>query len=72
MGLGATAGWFAVSAAVMAFAWWRGERPYVPAQGPRWIPWTLIMLTAAVVCLMLAVHAINELGIETGRGRPGF
>lgn len=42
-----------------------------PAKGPRMIPWTMVALTAAVFCLVMIVHLVNLMGVETG-GRMRF
>ena len=49
------------------FAGWRGARPPNPHKGPRMIPWRLIMVTAAAGLLLMLVHAVNLLGVTTGR-----
>lgn len=53
-----------------AFAGWRGARPPDLRRGPRLIPWRAIMMLAAVVVLVMLVHLVNLLGVETGNGRP--
>jgi hypothetical protein len=53
--------------AVTAFAAWRHGRPPNPAKGPRMIPWILVLLTGATWTLVMVVHAVNLLGIQTGR-----
>lgn len=46
---------------------WRGARPPDLAKGPRMAPWRLMMLFGAGVSLLLLVHLVNLLGVETGR-----
>lgn len=53
--------------AITAFAAWRHGRPANPAKGPRMIPWILILLTGATFTLVMVIHAVNLLGIHTGR-----
>ena len=50
-----------------AFAGWRGARPSDPSRGPRLVPWRFIMVLAAAFALLVLVHAVNLLGVETGR-----
>ncbi len=53
--------------AVVALAAWRHGLPPDPVKGPRMIPWILILLTAATFTLVMVVHAVNLLGLHTGR-----
>lgn len=57
----------ALLAVVAVFAGWRGSKPPDVLRGPRMTPWRLIMVTSAAVALMLLVHAVNLLGVKTGR-----
>jgi len=52
--------------AVAAFAGWRHGLPAQPEKGPRMIPWMIILLVAATWTLVMVVHVVNLLGIETG------
>jgi hypothetical protein len=54
-------------AALAAFAGWRGARPPDLVRGPRLMPWRAIMVTAAAFLLVLVVHLVNLLGVDTGR-----
>jgi len=56
-----------VLAALALFCGWRGARPPDLIRGPRLVPYRLIMVTAAAGILIFVVHAVNLLGITTGR-----
>ncbi|HEY8617197.1 hypothetical protein [Phenylobacterium sp.] len=61
---------FAAAAAflgVAVFAGWRGAQPPNPLKGPRLMPWRPIMVAAAVGLILMLVHAVNLLGVQTGR-----
>ncbi len=51
---------------IAVFAGWRGARPPDLSRGPRLVPWRPIMMLSAVVLLMLLVHLVNLLGVQTG------
>lgn len=53
--------------ALGVFAGWRGARPPNPHKGPRLIPWRFIMVLAAAGVMLMTVHAVNLLGVTTGR-----
>lgn len=57
----------ALGAGVFAFAAWRHGRPPEPFSNPRWISWIVVLLVAATWCLVMLVHLVNLLGVETGR-----
>ncbi len=59
----------AIGAGVSVFCGWRAERPHDIAKGPRFIPWTILMLTGVVFCLVMIVHLVNMAGVTTGRTR---
>lgn len=67
MDLGLTVAMAAACLALALFAGWRGARAPDPLRGPRLLPWRMIMMFAACGLLMLAVHAVNLLGVTTGR-----
>jgi hypothetical protein len=52
---------------IAVFAGWRGALPPDLSRGPRLIPWRPIMMLSAVVLLVLLVHLVNLLGVQTGR-----
>lgn len=62
-----TAGLVLGGAGLAVFAGWRGAKPSQPALGPRLAPWRLIMVLSATLVMLALVHAVNLLGIETGR-----
>lgn len=53
--------------AFAVFAGWRGARLPDPMRGPRLVPWRFLMMLAACGALVLLVHVVNLLGVETGR-----
>ena len=56
-------------AALGLFAGWRGARPPNPHKGPRMAPWRFIMLLAVAGAVLVAVHAVNLMGLTTGAVR---
>ena len=46
---------------------WAGARPPDFRRGPRLIPYRFLMLLAAAATILLLVHALNLLGVQTGR-----
>jgi hypothetical protein len=46
---------------------WRGARPPDVRRGPRMVPWRFLMLLASAWVLLMVVHLVNLLGVETGR-----
>ena len=68
MDLNLTLALTAASAALAVFCGWRGAQPPNFARGPRLAPWRLLMVTLGAVALLLLVHAVNLLGVSTGRG----
>jgi hypothetical protein len=54
-------------AGLAVLAGWRGARPPDLSRGPRLVPWRPIMMLSAVVLLLLLVHLLNLLGVETGK-----
>ena len=67
MTLPVTLGLIVAAIAIAVFAGWRGAQPPNFAKGPRMAPHRLIMVTAAAAALILLVHAVNLLGVTTGR-----
>ena len=53
--------------AIAVFCGWRGARAPDLRKGPRLIPWRPLMVGAVVALLVLVVHAVNLLGVTTGR-----
>ena len=59
-----------IGAAVLAlggFCAWRGAAPPNPHKGPRLIPYRFLMVLCGAVVLYLAAHAVNLMGVTTGR-----
>lgn len=53
--------------AVAVFCGWRGARAPDLRKGPRLMPWRPMMVGSVVALLVLVVHAVNLLGVTTGR-----
>lgn len=45
---------------------WRGARPANILKGPRMMPWRPLMMIFVVAAMLLLVHLLNLLGLETG------
>jgi ABC-type amino acid transport system permease subunit len=60
----------AACAAVFGLASWRAARPTEFGK-VRMVPWTAISLVAALAAIIMLVHAVNLLGVQTGQTRPG-
>lgn len=54
---------------VGGFCAWRGALPSQPAKGVRMMPWRPLMVICATGALLMLIHLINLMGVETGRGR---
>jgi amino acid transporter len=52
--------------AVTVFCGWRGAKPYDPKRGPRMIPWSLLMMLFAAGLLLIVVHLISLLRLNSG------
>jgi hypothetical protein len=48
------------------FCGWRGARPANILKGPRLMPWRPLMMVCVVGLMLLLVHLVNLLGLETG------
>jgi hypothetical protein len=46
---------------------WRGAKPPDLRRGPRMVPWRFLMLLAALWVVLMVVHLVNLMGVETGR-----
>ncbi|WP_414994126.1 hypothetical protein [Asticcacaulis sp.] len=42
-----------------------GARPMDPNKGPRMVPWRFLMLLTFTAALLLVVHLLNLMGIQT-------
>ena len=54
--------------ALAGVARWKTNQEYVPGK-PRYIPWNIVMLTAAAIAIFMLVHMFSLSGIEVGQGR---
>jgi hypothetical protein len=54
-----------VSMALTGLFGWMGARPKTPGK-PQMVPWQFLMMLTAVVVLLMAVHLLNLVGLETG------
>jgi hypothetical protein len=46
---------------------WLGARPWDLRKGPRLMPWRFLMMLSATFTLFMAAHALNLVGVTTGR-----
>jgi len=71
MGLIPTLIALAAAIALAAFARYKANQPYEPG-APRFVNWTLVMILAGAIAVILVAHLFGVFGIETGRGRGGY
>ena len=45
---------------------WLGARPINVLKGPRLIPWHPLMMICVVGLMLMMVHLVNLLGVQTG------
>ncbi|MCA0355674.1 MAG: hypothetical protein LCH78_02060 [Proteobacteria bacterium] len=45
---------------------WLGARPINVLKGPRLIPWRPLMMICVVGLMLMMVHLVNLLGVQTG------
>lgn len=45
---------------------WLGARPINVLKGPRMIPWRPLMMACVVGLMLMVVHLVNLLGVQTG------
>ena len=57
----------AVGIGLTVLCGWRGARPPDVVRGPRLVPWRFLMILAVAWVLMMLVHVVNLLGVQTGR-----
>lgn len=55
----------ALAACLFAFGSWVSARPADPLN-PRLVPWRPVLIVAGVAALLLLVHVVNLLGVDTG------
>ena len=57
----------AVGLTLVVLFGWLGARAPDPRRGPRLVPYRFLMVLAAAWVLLMAVHLVNLLGVNTGR-----
>ena len=45
---------------------WLGARPINVLKGPRMVPWRPMMMVCVVALMLMVVHLVNLLGVQTG------
>jgi hypothetical protein len=60
-----------VAAALTAFGSWKSGRPRKDSVQGNWISWPMVTILAGAALLLSVVHAINLMGIHTGRDQIG-
>lgn len=45
---------------------WLGARPINILKGPRMVPWRPLMMICVVGLMLMIVHLVNLLGVQTG------
>ena len=45
---------------------WLGARPIDVLKGPRMVPWRPLMMICVVSLMLMIVHLVNLLGVQTG------
>ena len=45
---------------------WLGARPINVLKGPRMVPWRPLMMVCVVALMLMMVHLVNLLGVQTG------
>lgn len=56
--------------ALFLVARWRSGQPVRPERGPRLIPWILIAIISAGMCVALVVHLVELAGMDPAAFRP--
>ena len=67
MSLMVTLSLLAATLCLTVFCGWRGALPPDLHRGPRLAPWRFLMLLSAAGAMLLLVHLVNLLGVDTGR-----
>jgi hypothetical protein len=57
----------AIFVGLAAVCRWRGSRPLDIVKGPRIVPWGGLMMACVVAALLMIVHLLNILGMQTGQ-----
>jgi hypothetical protein len=60
-----------LTAGLTAFSSWKSGRPRKDTPNATWISWPLVTVLAGAALFMVVVHAVNLMGIHTGRGQIG-
>ncbi len=60
-----------LAAGLLTASLFLNARPRVDTIRTRWISWRFMMFLAAAFLLIVAVHAVNKLGVHTGRNGIG-
>ena len=69
MGWITTVSIFIAAAATVAFCRFQTNKEYEPGK-PRYIPWNVIMFTAAFIGILMLVRMFSLAGFDVGGGRP--
>ena len=59
-------------AGLTVFASWKSGRPRKDTPNATWISWQLVTVLAGAALFMGVVHAVNLMGIQTGRGQQTY
>jgi hypothetical protein len=52
--------------ALFAYGSWKSAKPADPLR-PRMVPWRPVMVAAGLGGILMLVHVLNLMGVETGR-----
>lgn len=67
MDIRTTLGLIAVFILAAGLFGWRGAQPLNIQKGPRLVPWRPLMAASTTAAIILIVHLVNLLGVNTGR-----
>ena len=59
---------FMLGVAVVILGRFMSNQPYEPGK-PRYIPWTIVMITGGAIAIFMLVHFFSLMGLEVGGGR---
>ncbi len=68
MGLTTTLLVFAFGIGTVILGRHMSNRPYEPGK-PRYIPWTIVMITGGAIAIFMLVHFFSLMGLDVGGGR---
>ncbi len=60
------------AAGISVLCGWMGARPWDIRKGPRMVPWRFLMVLSFTLGLLMLVHLLNLLGVQTGRNQPSY